>query len=244
MQKLLKGALTFRRHMFAAYRDLFERLAQGQEPEALFITCSDSRVVPNLITATDPGDLFVLRNIGNIIPPFEPSDKDNAEAAAIEYALAVLKVKDIVICGHSRCGAMKAAQNPGNAQVKHVQSWLRHVDPALTLLKTHDEAQSGRRGPAAMSGKNGKNVDPAVEQARTDLLSQINVLTQLKHVKSYPPAMERLNSGKLHLHAWFFEIDSAQLFTYDPVEEQFLPIETAPPSASSSWGDPQVRKSA
>src|SRR3990167_5638666 len=111
MQKLLNGALTFRRHMFSAYRDLFERLAQGQAPEALFITCSDSRVVPNLITATDPGDLFVLRNIGNIIPPYDPDDKDNAEAAAIEYALGVLGVRDIVICGHSSCGAMNAAQN-------------------------------------------------------------------------------------------------------------------------------------
>src|SRR5262245_54128334 len=106
MRKLLDGAMTFRRHMFAAYRGLFERLAAGQEPEALFITCSDSRVVPNLITATDPGDLFVVRNIGNIMPPYDPQDRNNAEAAALDYALRVLKVRDVVICGHSGCGAM------------------------------------------------------------------------------------------------------------------------------------------
>lgn len=233
MQKLLKGALTFRRHMFSAYRDLFERLAQGQEPEALFITCSDSRVVPNLITATDPGDLFVLRNIGNIIPPYDPNDKDNAEAAAIEYAVSVLKVKDIVLCGHSLCGAMKAAQMPPNEQLKQVQSWLRHVDPALALLKKHEEAQTGRRRPVA---GNSANDDGAAEaQAKTDLLSQLNVLTQLKHIKTYPSAFELLNRGQLHLHAWFFEIDQAQLHTYDPVEEQFLPIQTPLTSASPGW---------
>lgn len=213
MQKLLKGALTFRRHLFAAYRDLFERLAQGQEPEALFITCSDSRVVPNLITATDPGDLFVLRNIGNIIPPYDPSDRDNAEAAAIEYALSVLKVKDVVICGHSRCGAMRAAHGPLDAQPFHVRSWLRHVQPALKLLHTHQPEPPGPQAPEDKM------------QERIDLLSELNVLVQLKHFKTYPVAMEKLNAGELHLHAWFFEIDSASLYTYDPAEEEFIPIE-------------------
>lgn len=212
MQKLLQGVLTFRRHMFSAYRDLFERLASGQEPEALFITCSDSRVVPNLITATDPGDLFVLRNIGNIIPPFDPQDRDNAEAAALEYALSVLRVKDIVICGHSACGAMRAACLPQSHSLSHVRSWLRHVDPALELLRQHERVLS--------------QTGPLSEPARIDLLSELSVLTQLKHIKTYPLAMERLQSGDLHLHGWFFEIDSAQLYTYNPVEEQFLPILT------------------
>jgi carbonic anhydrase len=217
VQKLLQGVLTFRRHMFSAYRDLFERLAQGQEPEALFITCSDSRVVPSLITATDPGDLFVLRNIGNIIPPFDPEDRDNAEAAALEYALGVLRVKDIVICGHSGCGAMRAACLPQSHNLKHVRSWLRHVDPALGLMHQHERALAQ---PGGMP-----------EPARIDLLSELNVLIQLKHIKTYPLAMERLQSGDLHLHGWFFEIDNAQLYTYSPAEEQFLPILTQRPGA-------------
>ncbi len=204
MQKLLKGALTFRRHVFTAYRQLFERLADGQEPEALFITCSDSRVVPNLITSTDPGDLFVVRNIGNIVPPANPSDQDNAEASALEYALNVLKVGHIVICGHSGCGAMKAALGTIDDKMPHVRMWLRHTESAKKLLEAY--------------------TDVTEPQARADLLSEINVLVQLKHLKTHPLVQEKLDDGSLHLHAWFFEIDSAQLYTYDPIEEEFVPI--------------------
>lgn len=221
MQKLLKGALTFRRHLFAAYRDLFERLAKGQEPEALFITCSDSRVVPNLITATDPGDLFVLRNVGNIIPPYDPSDRDNAEAAALEYAITVLKVKDIVLCGHASCGAMNAALGPLATQGTGLRSWLRHVDPALELLKIHPTEPTSDA--ELTSGQ---------QATRADLLSELNVLVQIKHIKTYPVAMKRLEEGLLHLHAWFFEIDQARLFTYDPAQEDFVPIERSMDSQS------------
>lgn len=204
MQKLLKGALTFRRHVFTAYRDLFERLADGQEPEALFITCSDSRVVPNLITSTDPGDLFVVRNIGNIVPPSNPNDEDNAEASALEYALNVLKVRHIVICGHSGCGAMKAALGTIDDKMPHVKKWLRHTTAAKKLLDPYADVS-----------------DP---QARADLLSELNVLVQVKNLKTHPIVQERLDNGSLFLHAWFFEIDSAQLYTYDPGEEEFVPI--------------------
>lgn len=214
MQKLLHGAMAFRRHMFSAYRDLFERLSKGQEPEALFITCSDSRVVPTLITAADPGDLFVLRNIGNIIPPYDPADRDNAEAAAIEYALKILKVKHIVVCGHSRCGAMKAALGPQDPRVTQVRSWLRHVDPAKHIHSTHPQVMDVQAGASEVD-----------EQMCVDLLSQVNVLVQIKHIKTYPAALERLNDGALEMHAWFFEIDSARLYTYSNDSDEFLPIE-------------------
>ena len=213
MQKLLNGALTFRRHMFSAYRDLFERLSKGQEPEALFITCSDSRVVPSLITAADPGDLFVLRNIGNIIPPYDPEDRDNAEAAAIEYALSILEVKNIILCGHSRCGAMKAALGPLDPRVTRVRSWLRHVDPAIKVHREHPRASAAQQ-----------DLTETDEQTRIDLLSQLNVLVQIKHIKSYPSALERINSGELELHAWFFEIDSARLYTYSADLDDFVPL--------------------
>lgn len=214
MQKLLNGALAFRRHMFSAYRGLFEQLSKGQTPEALFITCSDSRVVPTLITAADPGDLFVLRNIGNIIPPYDPEDRDNAEAAAIEYALSILKVKHIVVCGHSRCGAMKAALGPLDSRVAQVRSWLRHVEPAKRIHSTHPQVLTPQPGSAE-----------AMEQERIDLLSQINVLTQIKHIKTYPSALEKFNSGALELHAWFFEIDHACLYTYNNDSDEFVSIE-------------------
>ncbi|MFO0573349.1 MAG: carbonic anhydrase [Polyangia bacterium] len=205
MQKLIKGALTFRRHVFAAYRDLFAKLAQGQAPEALFITCSDSRVVPSLITATDPGDLFVVRNVGNIVPPHAPgSPRENPGAAALEYAIQVLNVRHIIVCGHSGCGAMKAALSANNDSLPHAMAWLSHVDQAKQLLQPYEPFPD--------------------EQTRADMLSELNVLTQIKHIKSYPFVLERIESGDLHLSAWFFEIDSAQVYTYSPDEEQFVPL--------------------
>jgi carbonic anhydrase len=206
MQKLIKGALTFRRHVFSAYRDLFAKLAQGQSPEALFITCSDSRVVPNLITATDPGDLFVVRNVGNIVPPHAPgAPRENPGAAALEYAIEVLNVRHVIVCGHSSCGAMRAAlSGVGSDRMPHAAAWLSHVDQAKQLLQPYEPFPD--------------------EQTRADMLSELNVLTQIKHIKTYPFVAEKLESGALHLSAWFFEIDSAQLYTYNPDEEQFVPL--------------------
>lgn len=205
MQKLIKGALTFRRHVFAAYRDLFARLAEGQSPEAMFITCSDSRVVPSLITSTDPGDLFVVRNVGNVVPPYAPgAPRDNPGAAAIEYAVNALKVRHVIVCGHSRCGAMRAALMGGTEGLPHVAAWLGHVNQAKELLEPYEPFPD--------------------EQTRVDMLSELNVLTQIKHIKTYPFIAEKLESGELHLSAWFFEIDSAQLYTFNPDEEQFVPL--------------------
>lgn len=205
MQKLIKGALTFRRHVFSAYRDLFAKLAEGQTPEALFISCSDSRVVPNLITATDPGDLFVVRNVGNIVPPFVPgAPKDVSPVAAMEYAVEVLGVRHIIVCGHSRCGAMKAALGTYDDHLPHISAWLNHVDQAKELLKPYEPFPD--------------------EDTRANMLSELNVLTQIKHIKTYPFVMQKLESGELHLSAWFFEIDSAQLFAFNPDEEQFIAL--------------------
>ena len=113
MHKIVKGALTFRRHIFGAYRDHFQRLATEQEPDTLFITCSDSRMVPSLITSTDPGDLFVVRNIGNLVPPYSgETDQPMSVGAAVEYAVEILGVKHILVCGHSNCGAMRTLFRP------------------------------------------------------------------------------------------------------------------------------------
>jgi carbonic anhydrase len=205
MQKLIKGALTFRRHVFSAYRELFAKLAEGQAPEALFITCSDSRVVPSLITATDPGDLFVVRNVGNIVPPYQPGGpKDVSPVAGMEYAVEVLKVRHIIVCGHSRCGAMKAALGTYDDHLPHISAWLNHVDQAKELLTPYEPFPD--------------------EDTRANMLSELNVLTQIKHIKTYPFVMQKLESGELHLSAWFFEIDSAQLYAFNPDEEQFIAL--------------------
>jgi carbonic anhydrase len=198
--------------VFTAYQDLFQSLAQGQSPEALFITCSDSRIVPNLITATNPGDLFVLRNVGNIVPPLA-SAGDYTEAAAIEYAVQELRVKDIIVCGHSGCGAMKAALDASTGRLPRVQSLLRHVGPARQLLEGHAHALSGTAA------------------TRVDALSQLNVLCQLQHLRTHPPVAEQLRRGTLTLHGWFFEIDTARLHVFDSTATAFIPIEQLAQSA-------------
>lgn len=205
MHKIVKGALTFRRHIFGAYRDHFQRLATEQEPDTLFITCSDSRMVPSLITSTDPGDLFVVRNIGNLVPPYSgETDQPMSVGAAVEYAVEILGVKHILVCGHSNCGAMRTLLRPPSGTVPSVQTWLRSAREAVELLEKHEPLPD--------------------EQARANLLSELNVLVQIKHLKTYPCVWQKLESGQLKLVAWFFEIEGAQLHFYDAEMEQFVPF--------------------
>ncbi len=226
MEKLLKGAFQFRQNTFGTYKELFRNLANKQNPEALFICCSDSRVVPNLITMTDPGDLFTYRNIGNIIPPYEEFAPNNTEATVLEFALESLQLRNIVLCGHSNCGAVRAAihsdlskhsqlnptKNPSPVVVDstpHIRAWLRHIEPAKQLLQLHEPFQT--------------------EEQRESMLSQLNVLIQVKHLKTYPGIKERLERGQLSLYAWFFEIKHARLLVYRQDEENFLPIDSKEP---------------
>ncbi|HEX8440871.1 carbonic anhydrase, partial [Archangium sp.] len=170
MKKLVQGLLDFQRHGLPAYRSTFARLAHGQTPDCLFIACSDSRVVPNLFVSTDPGDLFVMRNVGNMVPPSDSAGlslSDRSEAAALEFSLLTLPVKDIVVCGHSGCGAMKAILSGYNDQkTPNLSSWLDVGRPALAAFE---------RG-----GKVGEGLAPA------DRLSQLSVLQQLEHLRTYP----------------------------------------------------------
>ena len=136
MQKLINGLHQFQRDIFTTQRELFERLAGGQSPDALFITCSDSRINPNLITQTEPGELFILRNIGNIVPPYTSSSIDAGAAAAIEFAVSALDVEYIVICGHSHCGAIKGLLNPASvADMPSVSGWLGHAESARRIVR-------------------------------------------------------------------------------------------------------------
>src|SRR4051812_871410 len=175
MKKLIQGIVEFRQNVRPDYREKFARLALGQAPDTLFIACSDSRVVPNLFASADPGDLFVIRNVGNLIPPAGMdgvSTSDESEAAAIEFALGNLNVTDIIVCGHSECGAMQALIKGREALGPvHLRSWLRHGQGALDTLKKSDGLES--------------------TLAPHNRLSQLNVLAQIKHLKSYPVVRER-----------------------------------------------------
>lgn len=208
MKKLVRGIVDFRQKMLPGYRDTFARLALGQSPDTLFIACSDSRVVPNLFASTEPGDLFVVRNVGNLIAPCGDegrSSADESEAAAIEFAVLNLGVQDLIVCGHSECGAMQALVK-GRELVgpPNLRAWLRHGEPSLARLSASaDLAQ------------------------RANDLSQLNVLQQLEHLRSYPHVAERERSGKLKLHGWWFELLTASVHCYEPAQGRFVLIDEA-----------------
>lgn len=207
MQKLIDGLHQFREDVFGNYRELFQRLAVQQTPEVLFITCSDSRVVPNLITQTDPGDLFALRNAGNIVPAFGANGA-SAEAAAIEYAISALKVRDIVVCGHTHCGAMAGLMAPESlAAMPEVQKWLNHAESARRVVLDHYQHLEGA--------------------ARITAAAEENVLVQLDHLVTHPTVRSALANGAVRLHGWMYKIDTGEVFHYDSKQGQFAPIEAS-----------------
>ena len=206
MQKLIAGIAQFRRTVRAGYAETFARLALGQSPDCLFVACSDSRVVPNLFASTEPGDLFVVRNVGNLVPPCDEqgvSLADRSEAAAIEFALGTLGVRDIVVCGHSECGAMRALLD-GAATTPNLREWLGVAETSLRRLE--------REHP----------VDPGL--ARHNQLSQVSVLQQLDNLRTYPAVRERLQTGTLALHGWWFDLAKAEVLSFDPARGGFTVI--------------------
>lgn len=208
MQRLIDGVHKFRHDEFGRYRALFRKLSrEGQNPHTLFITCSDSRVLAELITQSKPGDLFVVKNVGNIVPPASAVGSTNSTAAAIEFAVDVLKVSDLVVCGHSQCGAMDALLQP-TAQLDplpHLAEWLRVAAPVQRIIETEYRHLTD-------------------SSARATAAAEENVLFALENLRSYPCVQQHLAAGSLHLHGWFFKIASAELFAYDPETNQFAPL--------------------
>ncbi len=205
MRKLIMGIVDFRERMLPRYAERFRELALTQTPDALFITCSDSRVVPDLLASTHPGDLFTMRNVGNLIPPSTPdgvSIGDLSEPSAIEYAVLVLQVANIVVCGHSECGAMKAVltRSP-KLKAPNLDRWLNHARTAVFRLDHEGALDSGLKP--------------------HDQLSQLNVLVQIEHLMSYPIVRERVESGKLHLSGWWFEIATGDMYAYEQSSRSF-----------------------
>ncbi len=209
MRKFIMGIVDFRERLLSQYAERFRDLAQGQAPDALFVTCSDSRIVPDLLASTDPGDLFVMRNVGNLVPPATvegASTGDLSEASAVEYAVLMLKVRSVVVCGHSECGAMKAAlaRNP-MPDTPNLAKWLHHSASAVFRLD--------HEGP----------LDP--RWSRCDQLSQLNVLVQLEHLSTYPIVRDRIADGTLYLSGWWFDIGKGEMYVYQRTERRFEVID-------------------
>lgn len=204
MDHILDRASRFRGEIFARESALYRSLAHnGQDPKALMISCADSRVVPELITQARPGDLFVCRNAGNIVPPF--SQANGGVSSAVEYAVVALKVRDIVVCGHSDCGAMKAFLHPEKlAEMPNVASWLRHAHAAECVVNA---------------------AYPTLEEdAKVRALAMENVVTQIHHLRTHPSVAAALARGELSLHGWFFEIDSGTICALNGMTGQFEPV--------------------
>jgi carbonic anhydrase len=203
MRQLVSGVHKFQNSAFADKRQLFKSLAKGQNPHSLFITCADSRIDPCLLTQTEPGELFILRNAGNLVPCY--GNANGAEAAGIEYALSALNVEHIVVCGHSNCGAMTALVNPEMVDdMPAVRDWLAH---AFTTRRVMTENYSHL------------SADDAVNVA-----IQENVLMQIENLRSHPSVAARLAAGKLSLHGWVYRFETGEVFAFDPDTNQFDPI--------------------
>ena len=208
MQKLIDGVHAFRREEFGRYRELFARLSrEGQNPHTLFITCSDSRVLAELVTNSQPGDLFVVKNAGNIVPPATVTGSTNSTAAAIEFAVVELGVRDLVVCGHTQCGAMRALLNgpADSAALPHLAAWLEIAAPVRDIIRREYRALNDR-------------------SARETAAAEENVLFAIENLHGYPCVANRLAAGALQVHGWCFKIATAEMFAYDPAVGQFLPL--------------------
>ena len=201
MKKLMRGVREFQDNYVPTHRSFLAQLAKGQSPNILFITCSDSRIDPELITQADLGELFVIRNAGNLVPPY--GSTNGGEGATIEYALKSLSVTNIIVCGHSSCGAMKGLLQIGSLEEKMplVYNWLKHTEATRQLVEDHY---------------------PHLEkQEKLEMLVAENVLTQLENLRTYPAVRSQLHHGTLTLHGWIYRIDTGEIMAYDPTRHSF-----------------------
>ncbi|MEW3741072.1 carbonic anhydrase CynT [Pseudomonas aeruginosa] len=206
MRDIIDGFLRFQRDTYPARSQLFKSLATRQAPKALFIACSDSRVVPELLTQREPGELFVIRNAGNIVPGYGP--QPGGVSASVEYAVAVLGVGDIVVCGHSDCGAMGAIASCACLdQLPAVAGWLHHAEAARAMNSAHEHAS---------------------EAARLDALVRHNVIAQLANLRTHPCVARALEQGRLNLHGWVYDIESGRIDALDGASRRFVSLAEHP----------------
>ena len=208
MSRFAQGNETFKKSYFKNHeKELLTLAKKGQHPNALFIGCSDSRVIPDLIVQTNPGDLFVIRNVGNFVPPFKSDEDFHATASGIEYAVGVLEVETIIICGHSHCGACKAlfAECNQSDDMIHTRKWLELGEKAKTM--------------ATLSL--GKDAD---ENDLLRLTERLSIVTQIENLLSYPLVKKRVQKGDLFIHGWYYDIETGDIEYYDSDTYTFLPL--------------------
>lgn len=204
MKDIIEGVLNFRKAEYPQRKALFNTLASGQSPDVLFITCSDSRVDPNLLTGSDPGDLFICRNAGNIVPPH--SNQTGGMTASIEYALAVLGTQHIIICGHTDCGAVKGAMNLDAVKgLPHVTEWLSHCRSVMEIIRERHDLESGS----------------AIEPCHQGEAIEENVYQQVQHLKTHPIVAAKLATGKVQIHGWVYDIESGDIRCCDHINNSF-----------------------
>lgn len=201
--RLIDGVLEFQRTVFPEMQTRFEVLADGQQPHAAFVTCSDSRIDPYLLTSSEPGDLFVIRTAGNIVPP--KGNAASGESATLEYAVRVLKVGSIVVCGHARCGAMDALTRPETVQeLSEVRAWIEHSGTTRFEIAGAGPFPSG--------------------EARIEAAAKSNVLLQLEHLKSYDFVRGAMTDGGLILMGWYYDFVTGRVETYNADRNQFVEL--------------------
>jgi carbonic anhydrase len=204
MSRFAMGVIKFQREVFPEKQELFERLSTGQSPEALFITCSDSRIETAMLTQTDPGELFICRNAGNIVPPH--TNQTGGMTASIEFAVGALRVPNIVVCGHTECGAMKGAMNrDALTHLPHVREWLGFSQGAVDIVE------------ALGAGLN--------EAERMRMLLEQNVILQLQHLKTHPTVAVALAQKAVQLHGWVYDIKTGAVSAFDETTREWVPIE-------------------
>lgn len=210
MDRIVAGVQRFKQGAFAKDKDLFESLAAGQSPRALFITCSDSRIDPNLVTQTMPGELFILRTAGNIVPPY--GSVRGGEAATIEYAIRALKISSIIVCGHSHCGAMGGLLNlEGLAGLPAVAAYLEHAEATRQIVLEN-------------------YADEKDEAKRVSLAVEHNVLVQLESLRTHPAVAAALGRGHVELHGWVYKFETGEVYAYSAEKGEFALLDSAIPA--------------
>jgi len=203
---VISGVAKFQKEVYPSKETTFRKLAEGQNPEVLFITCADSRIDPNLVTQTDPGELFICRNAGNIVPPH--SNETGGMTASIEFAVAALGVSHIVVCGHTDCGAVKGAINPEKLDsLPHVREWLGHCRAATEVVKER-------------CGEDQLCLD------HLEAVTQENVVLQMQHLRTHPAVAAKIATGRVALHGWIYNIKTGGVTCYNEESGEFEPMDS------------------
>ncbi len=221
MKKIIQGVHSFQTNYLTTHREMFELLSQGQHPRVLFITCSDSRIDPNLITQSEPGEMFIIRNAGNIIPPYGAAN--GGEGAAVEYAVQALGIKEIIVCGHSHCGAMKGLLKLDKleADMPLVYEWLKHAEATRRTVRDNYQHYEGEQ-----------LLQATIEE---------NVLTQIENLRTYPAIHSKLHKGEIELHGWMYHIETGEILEYSPTRGTYLSPQTQLSRASWLTAEQQER---